>query len=586
MDPIRFEPERRNSNGDVANAEEPLQVERRYSPSLGKDRFKEPPKQTSNVGVQNEEPGRGTSDTGVQWRQLEKKAFSAELDSVQPDELERGRSEVGLNRIENSAVEMKTSHVDFLLLDDNFKGIEPKRDNMNVLEQETSQGSQSMDIVMSEKLNSDTSKMSLEGDNMNIFEQETSRGNQHMDMAMLEKLHLESSKISLDGFKRRKHEPNPDIVRPDGCCSNNFQLSGEDDCKASNDTFQPREDKLESSSSTPDVSHDNIQSTESKESGTARDSSCTMCSKDLEKGNCIDGVDMLNHDELEQGTSNVSIHSFQSSDSEAEETSNISIDSFETSDSEGDSFKPKPSDSKVAEICTQCPYRVNYNDPNEEDSRFGLDVVFSKQPKKERSICSPYTVQPTEQKGESPKSSLPFKKEKKTIVLDLEGTLIKSSISYCTLPSYDFFVDFHDLPVSKYVLKRPGMDEFLSKLAKKYELVVFTESPRETTECILDRLDINHHITWRFYGDSCKSIDGNFVVKDLRVLGKDLGSVIIIDDNPLCYGMQPRNAVAIKSFEGKMDDRELYKLLPFFDLLHNYRDVRTAVKKNHKVVDY
>ncbi|GLJ15178.1 hypothetical protein SUGI_0248160 [Cryptomeria japonica] len=216
----------------------------------------------------------------------------------------------------------------------------------------------------------------------------------------------------------------------------------------------------------------------------------TVCYKDLEKGNSIDGVDMLDHNELEQGTSNVGIHSLQTSESEAAETSNMIIDNLETSDSEVDSFKPN--DSKVAKICTESPYRVNSNDPNGDDSSH-------------------------------------LNKE--------QHLLLHSS-----------FLDFHDLPVSKYVLKRPGMDEFLSKLAEKYEVVVFTESPRQTTICILDRLDINHRITRRFYGDSCKSINGNFVVKDLSVLGKDMGSVLIIDDNTLCYSMQPRNAVAIKSF--------------------------------------
>ncbi|GLJ15179.1 hypothetical protein SUGI_0248170 [Cryptomeria japonica] len=217
MDPNMVEPERRNSNSGIANVGEPLQVERSSSPSVDKGLSKGPPKETSNVGIQRNEPLRGTPDTAVQCRQLENNFFSVEFDRVQPDELERGRYKVGLNRIETSAVEVKSFHVDFVVLGDNFQSIESRRDNMIFLEQETSQGSQSINIVMSEKRDSETSETSLEGDNMNIFEQETSGGDQNMDLAMLEKLDSEVSKVSLDGFKPRKQEPNAGVVGPDGC---------------------------------------------------------------------------------------------------------------------------------------------------------------------------------------------------------------------------------------------------------------------------------------------------------------------------------------------------------------------------------
>ena len=66
---------------------------------------------------------------------------------------------------------------------------------------------------------------------------------------------------------------------------------------------------------------------------------------------------------------------------------------------------------------------------------------------------------------------------KKTLVLDLDETLVHSGFKPFNTPS-DIILKIeldnriHDI----HVLVRPGVEEFLEKMAKHYELVIFTAS--------------------------------------------------------------------------------------------------------------
>lgn len=127
------------------------------------------------------------------------------------------------------------------------------------------------------------------------------------------------------------------------------------------------------------------------------------------------------------------------------------------------------------------------------------------------------------------------------------------------------------------MLKRPGVDEFLEALAAKYEVVVFTAGLKEYASLVLDRLDRKSVIAHRLYRDSCKEVDGRFV-KDLSELGRDLKCVVIVDDNPNSYMLQPRNAVPVRPFVDDLEDRELSKLVSFFKGSDYFHDMRDAVK--------
>ncbi|KAE8722983.1 putative Haloacid dehalogenase-like hydrolase superfamily protein [Hibiscus syriacus] len=121
---------------------------------------------------------------------------------------------------------------------------------------------------------------------------------------------------------------------------------------------------------------------------------------------------------------------------------------------------------------------------------------------------------------------------KGTIVLDLDETPVHSSLGP-PRPRYDFTVSrvVDGVTIYFYVFIRPGVDEFLEIISKKYELVVFTSGHKAYASKVLDVLDPNGYISHRFYRDSCKKVRGKFI-KDLPVFGRDLRKVAIVDDNP------------------------------------------------------
>ncbi|TYH67252.1 hypothetical protein ES332_D06G176400v1 [Gossypium tomentosum] len=169
----------------------------------------------------------------------------------------------------------------------------------------------------------------------------------------------------------------------------------------------------------------------------------------------------------------------------------------------------------------------------------------------------------------------------RTIVLDLDETLVHS----CPDPppkTYDFMIkpSIYGLRMNFYVLKRPGVDEFLEAISKKYEVVVFTAGLEPYASLLLDILDPKGLISHRLYRDSCKQLGQGRFIKDLSKIGRDLKQVVIVDDNPKSYTLQPANAIPIKRFEDDIKDRELKKLMVFFERnLDGFKDMRDAVKK-------
>ncbi|XP_070662501.1 uncharacterized protein [Malus domestica] len=171
--------------------------------------------------------------------------------------------------------------------------------------------------------------------------------------------------------------------------------------------------------------------------------------------------------------------------------------------------------------------------------------------------------------------------EKRTVFLDLDETLVHS-VTGPPPKKFDFVVrpKIRGKIMTFYVVKRPGVDEFLEKLGNKYEVVVFTAGLREYATLVLDRLDRKRVISHRLYRDTCTEINGRFV-KDLSGLGRDLSRLVIVDDNPNAYCFQPENAVPIRPFVDDVADRELRRVLEFFEdeETRSCDDIRDAVRR-------
>ncbi|XP_010518827.1 PREDICTED: carboxy-terminal domain RNA polymerase II polypeptide A small phosphatase 1 [Tarenaya hassleriana] len=174
----------------------------------------------------------------------------------------------------------------------------------------------------------------------------------------------------------------------------------------------------------------------------------------------------------------------------------------------------------------------------------------------------------------------PEDSRKKTVVLDLDETLVHSSMERPEGP-YDFVVrPTIDGQIMKFfVIKRPGVDEFLRKMGEKYRVVVFTAGMREYASLVLDHLDPGRGlISHRLYRDACCEVEGR-LVKDLGRVVKDMGRVVIVDDNPNSYSLQPDNAFPIKPFIDDPEDVELRKVGEFFDACDGFDDMRVALKQ-------
>lgn len=170
---------------------------------------------------------------------------------------------------------------------------------------------------------------------------------------------------------------------------------------------------------------------------------------------------------------------------------------------------------------------------------------------------------------------------KKTLVLDLDETLVHSSFKPIPDPHFIVPVEIEEQVHKVYVLKRPGVDNFLAAVGEKYEVVVFTASLAKYADPVLDLLDPRKVIRYRLFREACSNYKGNYV-KDLNVIGRELKNTIIIDNSPSSYLFHPENAIPCGSWFDDETDTELYDMLPLLDELVTVDNVRTALQLRKK----
>ena len=152
-----------------------------------------------------------------------------------------------------------------------------------------------------------------------------------------------------------------------------------------------------------------------------------------------------------------------------------------------------------------------------------------------------------------------------TLVLDLDETL----------------VHFFYTPSGGSFLIRPYCFEFLEKMSKIFEIVIFTAAMKDYADNILDILDpYNNLIKYRLYRQHT-SIQGINFFKDLSKLGRDLNKVIIIDNLSDNFNLQPNNGIPIITWTEDMKDSELLYIGNILEnlILKNPLDVRIIIQK-------
>lgn len=164
------------------------------------------------------------------------------------------------------------------------------------------------------------------------------------------------------------------------------------------------------------------------------------------------------------------------------------------------------------------------------------------------------------------------KKYEKTLILDLDETLIYSS--------YTEICDHHlqGSPIIDFSI-RPYTKELLEYASCNFEVVIFTASQKPYADRILNYLDPNNeYISMRIYREHCIRTEKGFV-KDLRVFsGRSLKDLILVDNTLLCFAFQLDNAIPISSWYGEKNDKELLKLIQFLKVIKEVPDVRELLK--------
>ena len=173
------------------------------------------------------------------------------------------------------------------------------------------------------------------------------------------------------------------------------------------------------------------------------------------------------------------------------------------------------------------------------------------------------------------KISPPFLKEpctkKYTLVLDINNTLLN--------------IQYGDKNNRQPNL-RPGLFSFLGAIKPYYELVSFTAERKENSDMILKEIEKNRkYFDYNLYKDHT-TLYGNKFIKDINKLGRDIRKIIIIDDEPSNFILNPENGIQISPYLGDStkDDTTLFELKKLLILFHRTGgdDIRKAIKSYEK----
>lgn len=82
----------------------------------------------------------------------------------------------------------------------------------------------------------------------------------------------------------------------------------------------------------------------------------------------------------------------------------------------------------------------------------------------------------------------------------------------------------------------------------------------------------NKFFCMRLYREDCIEVGDNEFVKDLRIIGKDLSKIIIVDNSTACFSLQPNNGLEIKPFYGSRSDTALIEMGKILSSIGSLKD--------------
>ncbi|KAG9679631.1 hypothetical protein KCU81_g5739, partial [Aureobasidium melanogenum] len=179
---------------------------------------------------------------------------------------------------------------------------------------------------------------------------------------------------------------------------------------------------------------------------------------------------------------------------------------------------------------------------------------------------------------------------KKTLIIDLDETLIHSMAKGGRM-STGHMVEVKlqgpiggngmvlgpQVPILYYVHERPYCHDFLRKVCKWYNLIVFTASVQEYADPVIDWVERERkYFSGRYYRQHCTFRNGAYI-KDLTQVEPDLSKVMILDNSPMSYIFHEDNAIPIEGWISDPTDNDLLHLVPLLEGLQYVTDVRALL---------
>jgi Dullard-like phosphatase family protein len=172
-------------------------------------------------------------------------------------------------------------------------------------------------------------------------------------------------------------------------------------------------------------------------------------------------------------------------------------------------------------------------------------------------------------------------KPKKTLLLDLDETLVHSTIKRPPRSHFNLHVCLGRVPAEFFVIKRPFVDQFLEQVCKWYNVYIFTAGVKDYAGPLLEKLDKTKLITGNFFRDSCtlrRDTTGlDYYVKEFSRIRMDPSQSIIIDNQPISYSLNKDSAIPIAHFFDDPHDEALVDILPLLEMLRHVEDVRSIL---------
>ncbi|KAL5202734.1 hypothetical protein ABZP36_013686 [Zizania latifolia] len=203
---------------------------------------------------------------------------------------------------------------------------------------------------------------------------------------------------------------------------------------------------------------------------------------------------------------------------------------------------------------------------------------------------------PADESTAPPPPSLPLRRL--TVVLDLDETLVcayDSSTLPATLRMEAIDAGLHCFDMECIsadkdaegrqrvnhvtVFERPGLHEFLQRISEFADLVLFTAGLEGYAKPLVDRIDAHSRFSHRLYRPSTVTTEYREHVKDLSCLSNDFCRIVIVDNNPYSFLLQPLNGIPCLTFsaEQPVDDQLMRVIFPLLKHLSLQNDVRPAL---------